>query len=90
MAITNPDDARWTANARAVLRAAARRALDDQQTATSLLLALDTLTGAAEVWADNPGDPADLSLAGVLPGGIMFGMIARTTTAGGTEWTFHS
>lgn len=90
MAVVNDGDARWTQNARAVLKAAVRAALEDEPTATSLLLALDTLAEAAEVWADNPGNPADLSFGGVLPGGIQFGVIARTTVAGGTEWTFHS
>lgn len=80
----------WDVSVRRVLRASVQRALDDEATATSLLYALDVLTEAERLWADRPSDPENLSLGGMLPGGIAFGLIARPTTAGGIEWTFHS
>jgi hypothetical protein len=92
------EDARWTGNARAVLRAAVRLTFDLARgddprasaiTTASLLNALGTLAEALEVWADNPSNPADLSWGGILPGGIQFGVIARPKD-GGVEWTFHS
>ena len=68
-----------------------------QRTRASLLRALGTLLGAHEVWAENV-DP-DLSLGGEMPGGVVFGMVARPVEPTPApvmfvhpeiEWTFHS
>jgi hypothetical protein len=71
---------------------AAREALD---TAMSFLDALDILTEATEVWCDGG---AGMSFGGVLPGGIVFGCIAREVPRrtihefdhAPMDWTFHS
>jgi len=72
-------------------------ARDAADTAMSFLDALDILTEATEVWIDGG---AGYSFGGVLPGGIVFGMIAREQaprtvlnsefTYRPIEWTFHS
>jgi hypothetical protein len=70
---------------------AAREVAD---TALSFMDALRVLNEATEVWIDGG---AGLSFGGILPGGIVFGVIAREKPSMGgddmlpvIEWTFHS
>lgn len=72
-----------------------------ERTRASLLSAFGVLLAASDLWIDGV-DPS-LSLGGVMPGGIVFGMIARERPSAETsatpspkfthpeiEWTFHS
>ncbi len=70
---------------------------DVHSTRASLLSALSVLLAADEVWVD--GQEYTMSFGGRMPGGIVFGMIARLTEASDDEpwfshyrvdWTFHS
>lgn len=67
--------------------------LEVAATALSLTRGLSTLLGAEEVWTDGA---TGLSFGGRLPGGIVFGMIARQIGSDyrfkyqQMEWTFHS
>lgn len=63
------------------------------ETAASFLDGLTTLLGATEVWTDGQG----LSFGGIMPGGIVFGMIASPSTpcldhltTPPMRWVFHS
>lgn len=61
-----------------------QEALDDVVvTALSFAKAWDTLAGATEVWADGQ----NYSLGGVMPGGIVFGMIATVSEPTPFEYT---
>lgn len=105
-------DTRWTLAAREVLRniqAHLTRMEGERngwgpeamaavhRTENSLLWNLMALTGAENVWADSH-DGLGLSLEGMMPGGLTFGMVARVRDLpehgrfhyAEVEWTMHS
>jgi len=59
------------------------------KTQGSLVRALSTLCTAEVVWADSYRAD-NFSFGGRMPGGIVFGMIARLEPGNSWEWTFHS
>lgn len=58
---------------------------DVEYTRKSFVRALGTLLGAEELWPDGFEEDS-LSLGGVMPGGIVFGMIGRYRVGWNPDW----